>query len=208
MLQIDAMIEDFDKALRVLSGVAPLSRANPSAGMPEPDLTQAQRRHSAGLMRVNHVGEVCAQALYQSQSRNAVRDDIARQFVVAGQEEQDHLGWTAERLKELGSRRSLLNPVWYAGSYVMGMLAGRMGDTASLAFMVETERQVEAHLETHLQHLPPEDLKSRAIVDRMREDEAAHGRHAGKLGAGQLPEKLKQGMKVVAKVMTTTAYYI
>lgn len=208
MLLIDAFIEDFDKALRTISGVTPVARASPAEGVVDPNLTQEQKRHSAGLMRVNHVGEVCAQALYQSQSRNAARHEISRQFVDAGREEQDHLGWTAERLRELGSRQSLLNPLWYAGSYLLGAAAGRMGDATSLAFMVETERQVEAHLATHLQQLPPEDTKSRAIVEQMRADEANHGQHAQDLGAGKLPEAVKKGMTIMAKIMTITAYYV
>jgi ubiquinone biosynthesis monooxygenase Coq7 len=208
MSLINAMIEDCDKALRTILGASPAVRANPAAGMEDAQLTEEQRRHSAGLMRVNHVGEICAQALYQSQSRNAARDDIARQFVAAGKEEQDHLTWTAERLKELGSRQSVLNPLWYAGSYLLGAVAGRMGDATSLAFMVETEKQVEAHLAKHLEQLPREDNKSRAIVDQMRADEASHGRHAQELGAGKLPEAVRRGMTVMAKIMTTTAYYL
>lgn len=210
MFDLDSAIKEFDRALRVVAGVAPIYRVNPAAAVADGAvaLTSEQKRHSAGLMRVNHVGEVCAQALYQSQARYAHEPKIAQQFAIAGREEQDHLGWTGQRLQELGSRPSLLNAVWYGASYGIGMLAGRLGDGASLGFMVETERQVEAHLASHLERLPVEDVKSRAIVEQMRQDEAAHGQHAQSLGASPLPPLVKFGMGLMSKVMTRVAYYV
>ncbi|MBC7415236.1 MAG: 2-polyprenyl-3-methyl-6-methoxy-1,4-benzoquinone monooxygenase [Herminiimonas sp.] len=208
MFSIDSAITEFDKALRVVAGISSATRVNPANALPEETLSLSQKRHSAGLMRVNQVGEVCAQALYQSQSHRASDPNIARQFDLAAQDEQDHLSWTTARLRELDSRPSLLNPVWYAASYGLGTLAGRLGDATSLGFVVETERQVEAHLASHLERLPREDLKSRAIVEQMRQDEAAHGQHAQALGAATLPAPLKRAMRAFAKGMTTVAYYI
>jgi 3-demethoxyubiquinol 3-hydroxylase len=205
---IDSLISDFDGALRVISGITVGSRPNPAHDLPDGELNQAERRHSAGLMRVNHVGEVCAQALYDSQGRFAREEEIRLQFQKSGQEEEDHLAWTAERLKELGSRPSLLNPLWYAGAYLMGSVAANSGDARSLGFVVETERQVEAHLAGHLEQLPVADSKSRAIVDQMRKDEIEHGDKAHALGAAEVPPVVRSLMKAVAKVMTRTAYYI
>ena len=159
-------------------------------------------------MRVNHVGEVCAQALYNSQARFAKSDAMKAQFAKAGREEEDHLAWTAQRLAELGSQPSLLNPLWYAGAYVMGTVAAQLGDQRSLGFVVETERQVEEHLVGHLDKLPLQDAKSRAIVAQMRVDEAAHGQAAKDMGALEAPAPVKGAMSVMAKVMTSTAYYI
>ncbi len=159
-------------------------------------------------MRVNHVGEVCAQALYEAQSRFARSDATKQQFALAGQEEMDHLAWTAERLAELGARPSVLNPLWYAGSYLLGAMAAKLGDATSLGFVVETERQVEAHLDTHLQALPIDDVRSRAIVTQMRDDEVAHGAAARALGAADVPLPVRVSMQAMSTVMTTTAYYI
>lgn len=159
-------------------------------------------------MRVNHVGEVCAQALYDAQGMFAKTEELKRLFRQAGREEEDHLAWTAQRLQELGSRISLLNPLWYAGSYAIGALAARIGDAPSLGFVVETERQVEAHLASHLTRLPPADEKSRAIVEQMRVDEIEHGAAAQAMGAAQTPVSVQAAMRAMAKVMTTTAYYI
>jgi 3-demethoxyubiquinol 3-hydroxylase len=205
---VDSFISDFDKALRVVSGMTVGSRPNPADKLPDGELDQAERRHSAGLMRVNHVGEVCAQALYDAQGRFAREDEIRLQFQRSGQEEEDHLAWTAERLRELGSRPSLLNPLWYAGAYIMGSVAAKSGDAKSLGFVVETERQVEAHLAGHLEELPASDNKSRAIVDQMRMDEIEHGDKAHALGAAEVPPVVRSLMKAMAKVMTRTAYYI
>jgi ubiquinone biosynthesis monooxygenase Coq7 len=159
-------------------------------------------------MRINHVGEVCAQALYDSQGRFARTESLKQQFAEAAREEEDHLAWTAERLGELGSRPSLLNPLWYAGAYAIGAGAAHFGDRYSLGFVVETERQVEAHLASHLSMLPVQDEKSRAIVEQMRIDEVEHGDAAQRLGAADLPGPARALMRAVAKVMTTTAYYV
>lgn len=202
------MIVGFDKALRVVGGVAGSSRPNPGAHAPDCELTEQEQRHSAGLMRVNHVGEVCAQALYDAQARFARSPVMRDQFQQAGREEEDHLAWTAQRLSELGSQPSVLNPLWYAGSYVLGTIAAKLGDAHSLGFVVETERQVEAHLDSHLDKLPPQDVKSRAIVEQMRVDEAAHGASAQALGAAETPLPVKMAMRAMSRVMTTTAYYV
>ncbi len=169
-------------------------------------MSDAERRHSAGLMRVNHVGEVCAQALYEAQAHFAKSDLTREQFKKAGEEEVDHLAWTAERLRELGSRTSLLNPIWYAGAYALGAVAATLGDAKSLGFVVETEKQVEAHLNSHLDRLPLQDARSRAIVTQMRDDEIAHADAARDLGASELPAPVKTAMTMMAKVMTGTAY--
>jgi len=204
----DRLIQHFDSALRVMAGVSVAGRANPAAKVADGELDSAQRRHSAGLMRVNHVGEVCAQALYQAQAQFARSPAIRGQLLVAGREEEDHLAWTAERLRELGSRPSLLNPLWYAGAFALGTVAATLGDARSLGFVVETERQVEAHLNQHLSSLPPQDAKSLAIVQQMSKDEAEHGSAAQALGAQTVPPFAQMGMQAMAKVMTTTAYYL
>jgi len=191
-----------------MSNVATASRPNPAVGVTEPGLTEQEKTHSAGLMRVNHVGEVCAQALYAAQSAFAKTPLTREQFQKAGEEEVDHLAWTADRLQELGSRTSLLNPLWYAGSFALGAVAAKLGDPVSLGFVVETERQVEAHLDRHLEELPPNDLRSRAIVTQMRDDEVAHAEAAAQLGAAELPLPVKKVMQAMAKVMTTAAYRI
>lgn len=206
MTSLDSAICAFDQTLRTLSGVARAARPNPAGGVAEPGLTEREKMHSAGLMRVNHVGEVCAQALYAAQATFAKTPLTRAQFQQAGQEEIDHLAWTAERLRELGSRTSLLNPLWYAGAYLLGATAAKLGDPVSLGFVVETERQVEAHLNRHLDQLPINDLRSRAIVSQMRDDEAAHAEAAAGLGATGLPQPVQQLMQAMAKVMTTTAY--
>jgi ubiquinone biosynthesis monooxygenase Coq7 len=205
---LDQLIVGFDKALRVVGGVASSSRPNPAAHSPDGELNEQEQRHSAGLMRVNHVGEVCAQALYDAQARFAQSAAMRTQFLQAGREEEDHLAWTAQRLHELGSQPSLLNPLWYAGAYTMGAVAARLGDARSLGFVVETERQVEAHLNSHLDMLPPQDAKSRAIVEQMRVDEVAHGAAAQALGALETPIPVKAAMRAMARVMTATAYYV
>jgi len=205
---LDHLIVGFDRALRVMGGVAKASRPNPGVLAPDCELNAQEQRHSAGLMRVNHVGEVCAQALYDAQGRQASTPALRSQFAQSGREEEDHLAWTAQRLGELGSQPSLLNPLWYAGAYALGAVAARMGDPVSLGFVVETERQVEAHLNSHLDQLPPHDAKSRAIVTQMRDDEIEHGAKAQALGAMELPFPVKLAMRAMAKVMTTTAYHI
>jgi ubiquinone biosynthesis monooxygenase Coq7 len=205
---LDHLIVGFDKALRVVGGVAKAARPNPGVAAPDCELNAQEQRHSAGLMRVNHVGEVCAQALYDAQGRRASTQAMRTQFAKSGREEEDHLAWTAERLAELGSQPSLLNPLWYAGAYALGTVASHLGDAISLGFVVETERQVEAHLNSHLDQLPPQDAKSRAIVTQMRDDEIEHGAKAQEMGAAEMPLPVRAAMRAMAKVMTTTAYYI
>ncbi|MBC3917575.1 2-polyprenyl-3-methyl-6-methoxy-1,4-benzoquinone monooxygenase [Undibacterium sp. CY18W] len=208
MLAIDHLILGLDRALRVVNGQARSRRDNPAQGIAEANMSDEEKAHSAGLMRVNHVGEICAQALYDAQGAFTKTEDIRQQFQHSGIEEEDHLAWTAGRLKELNSHTSLLNPLWYAGAYAVGALAAKSGDKLSLGFVVETERQVEAHLASHLDKLPVQDVRSRAIVEQMRVDEIAHGAAAQSLGASELPVPVRAGMKFMAKIMTASAYYI
>lgn len=208
MRKFDQLIAGFDNVLRTVAGVASSGRPNPARHIREEDLKVSERQHSAALMRINHVGEVCAQALYASQGQFARNAAVRQQFLDAQREEEDHLAWTAQRLQELGSRPSLLNPLWYAGAFAIGAVAARLGDAQSLGFVVETERQVEAHLASHLDSLPVQDAKSRAIVEQMRIDEIAHGAAADALGAASLPVPVQTAMRGMAKVMTATAYYI
>ena len=202
----DAVIAAVDTALRTLAGASHAGRSCPSAPEPDGDLGADERRLSGSLMRVNHVGEVCAQALYSAQALTA-RDPVLRhQFDAAAREETDHLAWTQRRLGELGARPSLLNPLWYGGAFAIGLLAGRVGDATSLGFLVETERQVEQHLEGHLDRLPAADKASRAIVEQMRQDEARHADAAQAAGAAELPAPVRWAMRAAAKVMTVTAH--
>lgn len=208
MLSIDRMIGEFDRALRAVAGVARAGRPSPGAQVDEAELDSAQRERAAALMRVNHVGEVCAQALYQGQALTA-RNDAAREVLEkAAREEEDHLAWSAERIRELGGRPSLLNPLWYAGSFAMGAIAGALGDRWNLAFLAETEHQVEEHLTGHLEALPESDRRTRAVVEAMRLDEARHRATALQLGAAELPEPTKAAMRLASKVMTTVAYRV
>lgn len=209
---LDELISEFDRGLRSMTGVSRMSRPLPvphesAVTDAAPELSPAERAHSAGLMRVNHVGEVCAQALYVAQAASTRNPVLRESFTTAAREEGDHLAWTAERLAELGARPSALNPLWYAGSYALGWLAGRSGEANSLGFVVETERQVEEHLAGHLASLPAEDRRSRAIVEVMLRDEAAHGAKALDDGARPLPAVVGVAMRGAAKVMTTTAYW-
>lgn len=208
MRELDKFILGLDGALRTVAGITAAGRPNPANGIAESALDAGERRHSAGLMRVNHVGEVCAQALYASQGLFAKNAAVRQQFEVSQREEEDHLAWTAQRLRELDSRPSLLNPLWYAGAFAIGMVAARLGDAQSLGFVVETERQVEAHLNNHLERLPEQDVKSRAIVEQMRQDEVAHGAAANDLGAASLPAPVRTAMLGMARLMTSTAYYL
>lgn len=207
-MNFDRALIQFDRALRIVSGQTKANRVNPAKKMIEDILSKEEVSHSAGLMRVNHVGEICAQALYDSQAVFAQTPIVRKQLAHSSIEEEDHLAWTAERLKELNSHTSFLNPLWYMGAFSCGLIAGRCGDAISLGFVVETEKQVEDHLQNHLQQLPINDKKSRAIVDQMRIDEIAHGAAANALGAKPLPPPIKIVMKGMAKVMTSTAYYI
>jgi len=207
-MTLDGWIVGFDRALRTLSGTALGFRANPALGLADPELTAEERRHAGGLMRVNHTGEVCAQALYQAQALT-VRDPAVRaRLLQAAREEEEHLAWTQQRLSELGARRSLANPLWYAGSFAIGLCAGVGGDRMNLGFVVETERQVEEHLTGHMDRLPAADAKSRAIVAAMRDDEARHGASARDAGAEELPLPIRGLMRVTAKLMTVTAYWV
>lgn len=208
MGNVDKIITGVDKFLRVVTNVHRGERASPASGLGTTLLKDEDARRSAGLMRINHVGEVCAQALYDAQSQFARNSGIRTQLIEAGREEQDHLAWTSERLAQLNSRPSLLNPLWYVGAYSFGVIAAMAGDKASLGFVVETERQVEAHLGTHLERLPREDYKSRAIVAQMQADEREHGDRANQLGADELPEAVKIMMHSAASVMKKIAYYI
>jgi len=208
MPTLDDLIIAFDKGLRTVFAPAQSLRATPGRDLSEADMTEEQRRLSASLMRVNHTGEICAQALYQGQALTA-RDSQARAALErASQEETEHLAWTERRIEELGGSKSLLNPAWYAGSFVLGAAAGLAGDRWSLGFLAETERQVVAHLEGHLQRLPEQDGKSRAIVDSMKEDEARHATSAAGHGAAELPEPAKAAMRLSSKVMTETAFWL
>lgn len=202
---IDGFIVEFDRALRSIVGATPMRRAVPQSETSD-SLTPQEKQHAAGLMRVNHVGEVCAQALYQSQKLHAKSNDLKDKLEHAAVEEEDHLAWCERRLSELDSRPSLLNPLWYAGSFVLGSIAGLAGDKVSLGFVSETEKQVENHLDGHLKELPTNDYRSRAIVAQMREDEIAHGQMARDEGGIDLPNPVKSAMKMMAKVMTSTAY--
>ncbi|MFZ6655265.1 2-polyprenyl-3-methyl-6-methoxy-1,4-benzoquinone monooxygenase [Undibacterium sp. TJN19] len=208
ILPLDRFILGFDRALRVVSSQARARRNNPAQDVPDAEMSEQEKSHSAGLMRVNHVGEICAQALYDAQGGFAKTEKIRQQFYESGIEEEDHLAWTANRLKELNSHTSLLNPLWYAGAYACGLMAAKSGDAPSLGFVVETEKQVEAHLASHLDKLPAQDLKSRAIVEQMRVDEIAHGAAAQSLGAAAMPAPVKLAMQLMGKVMTTTAYFV
>lgn len=206
---IDGFIIEFDRALRSIVGATPMRRPVPdSSAMSETELSAEEKKHAAGLMRVNHVGEVCAQALYQSQKLHAKSDDLKNKLEHAAIEEEDHLAWCERRLEELDSRPSLLNPVWYAGSFVLGSIAGLAGDKISLGFVAETEKQVEHHLDEHLKELPSNDHRSRAIVAQMRADEISHGQMAIQEGGVELPSAVQTVMKTMAKVMTVTAYRI
>jgi ubiquinone biosynthesis monooxygenase Coq7 len=206
---IDGFIIEFDRALRSIVGATPMRRSVPESSMSDEfELSAEEKKHAAGLMRVNHVGEVCAQALYQSQKLHAKSDDLKDKLEHAAIEEEDHLAWCERRLEELDSRPSLLNPVWYAGSFVLGSIAGLAGDKISLGFVAETEKQVEHHLDDHLKELPSNDHRSRAIVAQMRTDEIAHGQMAIQEGGVELPSAIQKVMKTLAKVMTVTAYRI
>ena len=205
---IDELIIGFDRALRTLAGRASAARPNPAGAIAAAELTSEERRHAAGLMRVNHTGEVCAQALYQAQALVARDPEVKRCFAAAAREEEDHLAWTQERLSELGDRTSLANPLWYAGSFAIGLAAGLAGDRSNLGFVVETERQVEEHLSSHIDCLPAGDSRSRAIVAAMRDDEIRHGMAASVAGAHTLPLPVRALMRATAKLMTLTAYRI
>jgi ubiquinone biosynthesis monooxygenase Coq7 len=205
---IDQLIIGFDKALRTVFAQAHTVRPVPGDSLPEADLSDEERRHAAGLMRVNHCGEICAQALYQGQALMSADAAIKGALEGAAHEETEHLAWTEQRIAELGGHKSLLNPLWYGGSLAIGLLVARFGDRVNLGFLAETERQVEAHLKSHLDRLPAQDMRSRAIVGQMKADEVAHAETALNLGAAELPMPVKAAMKATSKVMTSVAYWV
>ena len=205
---IDHLIIQFDRGLRTLFGAPVSLRPTPATDVPEAELTADERRHAAALMRINHCGEVCAQALYQGQALLSRDDGVRESLMQAAHEETEHLAWTAQRIDELGGRKSLLNPLWYAGSLGLGLVAARLGDQVNLGFLAETERQVEQHLKNHLDRLPERDGRSRAIVAQMRDDEAAHARTAVDLGAVDFPAPVRVAMKLASRIMTRTAYWV
>ena len=207
-INLDRFIIEFDKALRTLAVTPVSARPSPGGGLAETELSQAEKRHAAGLMRVNHCGEVCAQALYQGQALACNDTVVTRALAQAAREETEHLAWTGQRVRELGWRLSLLNPLWYAGALALGYAAGRFGTHWNLGFLAETERQVETHLEGHLERLAPQDAKTRAIVMQMKQDESAHARSAYALGAAELPEPVKRAMRASARVMTQISYWV
>ncbi len=202
---MDSLFIAADSALRTLFAAPLAAQPSPAAAHAHAHLTDAERRKAAGLMRVNHVGEVCAQALYTAQALATRNAALRSHFTHACKEETDHLAWTAQRLEALESRPSLLNPLWYAGAFGLGLLAGRLGDAVSLGFVVETERQVGAHLQSHLALLPEGDHASRAVVSQMQVDEVRHADNAAAAGAADLPQAVKALMRAAAKVMTTVA---
>lgn len=208
MINIDQFIVSFDRGLRTLFAHAQSLREVPGVSLHDAPLDETQRRTSASLMRVNHSGEICAQALYQGQALTA-RDASAKQALEqAAQEETEHLAWTERRIAELGGSKSVLNPLFYAGSFAIGVACGLLGDKWNLGFLAETERQVVRHLEGHLQRLPADDQKSRAIIEQMREDESRHATSAMDHGGAELPAPVKSAMKASSKVMTETAYWL
>ena len=205
---IDQLIIGFDKALRTVFANAHTVRPVPGESQPEAELSDEEKRLAAGLMRVNHCGEICAQALYQGQALMSKDEGIKRALEGAAHEETEHLAWTERRIAELGGRKSLLNPLWYGGSLAIGVLVARFGDGVNLGFLAETERQVEAHLKSHLERLPAQDLRSREIVEQMKIDEVTHAETALNLGAIELPAPVKAAMKATSKIMTGVAYWV
>jgi ubiquinone biosynthesis monooxygenase Coq7 len=204
---LDRLIASVDEALRISTGAAPApQRLNPAGDIEAAVLDEEQRRHVAGLMRINHTGEICAQALYAGQAATAHTEATRAAMQSAADEEIDHLSWCEDRLQELDSRPSLLNPLWYAGSFAIGAAAGIAGDDWSLGFVKETENQVEAHLQDHLERLPPGDSRSQAILDQMKADEAKHAEMAENAGARDLPEPIRRAMAFTAGIMKTLAY--
>ena len=207
-MSVDQFVIEFDRALRTVFGTARSIRPVPGSGLPDAVVDVDGRSHAVGLMRVNHCGEVCAQALYQGQALTSRQPAVSEALRSAANEETEHLAWTAQRIAELGGRKSLLNPLWYIGSLGLGVAAGVLGDRWSLGFLAETERQVEAHLDSHLLSLPENDGRSRAIVEQMRLDEIQHAETAVHYGAAELPSVIKSAMRRVSKLMTRAAYHL
>ncbi len=208
MLNLDRLIVEFDKGLRTLFSQAHSARAYPDANLPEATMDEAEKKNAAALMRVNHSGEICAQALYQGQALTARDPAVQQTLQRAAQEETEHLAWTARRVHELGGHLSLLNPFWYTGSLAIGAMAGLLGDKWNLGFLAETERQVGHHLQSHLDRLPQQDEKSRAIVAQMHTDEVGHADMAVSLGATELPQPVQLAMKLNGRVMTGASYWV
>ena len=207
-MAVDDLICGIDKALRTLFVAASTLRSVPGSGEAEADLSLAEKASAGALMRVNHVGEICAQALYQGQVLTCRDQEIRAALEKAAVEETEHLAWTERRILELGARKSILNPLWYLGALSIGVVVGRVGDGWNLGFLAETERQVEAHLDSHLDKLPKQDVRSRSIVAQMKSDEQRHAETAVALGAKELPAPARQAMRLAARVMTRTAYYL
>ncbi|MBI5899649.1 MAG: 2-polyprenyl-3-methyl-6-methoxy-1,4-benzoquinone monooxygenase [Rhodocyclales bacterium] len=205
---LDMLIPEFDKALRAVFASAPTRRRMPGADLPEAELSTEEKRHVAALMRINHCGEICAQALYQGQAMASLDPAVRRELDHAAREETEHLNWTETRIAELGGRKSLLNPLWYGGSLAIGVIAGKCGDAWSLGFLAETERQVEGHLEGHKARLPAQDRKSWEILEQMKQDETRHADTAAGYGARELPPPVKAAMKLSSRVMTRLSYWI
>jgi ubiquinone biosynthesis monooxygenase Coq7 len=208
MFNLDRLIVEFDKGLRTLFSQAHSARPYPDANLPEATMDEAEKKNAAALMRVNHSGEICAQALYQGQALTARDPAVQQTLQRAAQEETEHLAWTAKRVHELGGHLSLLNPFWYTGSLAIGALAGLLGDRWNLGFLAETERQVGHHLQSHLDRLPQQDEKSRTIVAQMHTDEVGHADMAVSLGGAELPQPVQWAMKLNGKVMTGTSYWV
>ena len=207
-MKIDKLINTFDKGLRTILAPAIAVRLRPDADLIEADLSETDKKESVALMRINHVGEVCAQALYSGQAFTSSNMHIVNTFQKAAIEETDHLAWCESRINELGGRKSWLNPIWYTASFSIGAVAGLMHDRWNLGFLAETENQVSVHLQNHLKKLNIADMKTRTIISQMQQDEAEHALEAKQLGAAELPFPIKAGMKFVSKIMTTTAYYV
>lgn len=208
MLNIDNLIVHFDKGLRTLFSEARSIRPFPDSGLPDAALNESEKKLSAALMRINHSGEICAQALYQGQAWTARNSGLQKKLRQAADEETEHLAWTSRRVHDLGSHLSLLNPLWYTHSLAIGAFSGLLGDKWNLGFMAETERQVGIHLQGHLKKLPEKDTKSRAVIHQMISDEAKHGDVARELGGAELPLPVRLAMQMSAKVMTRTAYWV
>lgn len=208
MISLDQLITVFDNSLRTVFATPQASRPNPAKQAEETTLSETEKRDAVGLMRVNHVGEVCAQALYQGQALTAKNPLVRVELEQAARDENDHLAWCESRIDELGGRKSMLNPFWYSVSFAMGAIAGALGDKWNLGFLAETEKQVEAHLDEHLAQLPEQDQKSRAIVQQMKEDESRHAQTAIEHGGVPLPLPVKGAMKLASQVMKKTAYYL
>ena len=205
---IDKLISTFDTGLRTVFASSTAARLRPDTNLSDPQLSDANKAHAAALMRINHVGEVCAQALYSGQALSSKNPQIVDALKHAAEEETDHLAWCEARITELGGRKSMLNPLWYAGSFTLGAAAGLLHEKWNLGFLAETEKQVSAHLQNHLQQLDETDIKTRTIIERMQQDEAAHAHEAKQLGASDLPAPVKKGMQLASTIMTKTAYYV